>query len=137
MGDETLRGGSGSTFVDKILIKDLQARCILGVGDEERREKQDVLINIVLFADLRPAAQSDRFEDAVDYRAIKKRVIAMVEASRYFLVEALAERAAELCLEHPSVQKVQVTVEKPLALRFARSVGVEITRSRPGIAAAD
>ncbi|MBI2843743.1 MAG: dihydroneopterin aldolase [Armatimonadetes bacterium] len=116
--------------MDRIFIKDLLARSIIGLNEEERREKQDVVINIVLSADLRKAGESDRFEDTVDYRDVKKRIISLVEESRYHLVEALAERIAELCLENPAVQEVQVTVEKPSALRFARSVGVEITRSR-------
>ena len=115
--------------MDKILIRDLVARCIIGVGEEERREKQDVVINVVLSADLRQAGKSDRFEDAIDYRALKKRIVAMVEDSSYHLVEALAERVAEICLEDPRVEQTQVTVEKPTALRFAQSVGVEIIRT--------
>lgn len=116
--------------MDRILIRDLLARCIIGVNDDERREKQDVVINVALYADLRPAARSDRFEDAIDYRALKKRILSVVESSQYYLVEALAERIAEICLENPDVQRAQVTVEKPSALRFARSVGVEVTRDR-------
>jgi len=116
--------------MDRILIKDLLARCIIGVNDDERREKQDVVINVALYADLRPAARSDRFEDAIDYRALKKRILSVVESSQYHLVEALAERIAQICLENPDVQRAQVTVEKPSALRFARSVGVEVTRDR-------
>lgn len=116
--------------MDKILIKDLLTRCIIGVGDEERKDKQDVVINIVLWADLSSAGSSDRLEDSVDYSRIKKEVIAMVEASEYHLVEALAERIAGICLGHRLVQQVQVTVEKPSALRFARSVGVEIVRGQ-------
>jgi FolB domain-containing protein len=54
----------------------------------------------------------------------------MVETSQFFLVEALAEKIAAICLEHPSVEEARVRVEKPTALRFARSVGVEITRGR-------
>lgn len=118
--------------MDRILIKDLALRCIIGINDDERREKQDVVINIVLSADLRKPGKSDNFADTVDYSAIKKRVLAIVEDSRFFLVEALAERIAELCLEYPLVQQAQVTVEKPSALRFARSVGVEIVRGRNG-----
>jgi FolB domain-containing protein len=117
--------------VDRILIKDLRTRCIIGVNADERREKQDVTINIVLCTDTRLPGENDRFEDAVDYRAAKKRIIAMVESSQFFLVEALAERIAAICLEDSRVQQAQVTVEKPAALRFARSVGVEITRGRP------
>lgn len=115
---------------DRILICDLVGRCVLGVGEEERREKQEVVINIALHADLRPAARSDRLEDAVDYRAVKKRVLALVEDSSYRLVEALAEAIAASCLETPGVRCALVRVEKPGALRFARSVGVEITRQR-------
>ena len=116
--------------MDRILVKDLTARCIIGVNAEERREKQEVVINLSIYADLRRAGKSDRFEDAVDYRSIKKRLLSEVENSSYYLVEALAERVAEICLENPAVQQVQVTVEKPSALRFARSVGVEIIRER-------
>jgi len=116
--------------MDRILISDLAVRCIIGVNEEERRERQDVVINLAIYADLRKAGQSDRFEDAVDYRAIKKQIVSMVENSRYYLVEAMAEAIAKICLDHPAVTKVQVRVDKPGALRFARSVGVEITRER-------
>jgi FolB domain-containing protein len=102
------------------------------VGEEERREKQDVIINVILFTDLRKPAAGDKFEDAVDYRAIKKKIVETVGESKYYLVEALAERIAELCLENPDVEQVQVTVDKPAALRFARSVAVEIVRDRRG-----
>ena len=116
--------------MDRIFIKDLACRCIIGVNPEDRREKQDVIINIALWADLRPAGLSDLFTDTVDYRGIKKRVIALVEKSEYQLVEALAENIAQACLLDPRVHQVQVAVEKPAALRFARSVGVEVTRTR-------
>jgi dihydroneopterin aldolase/D-erythro-7,8-dihydroneopterin triphosphate epimerase len=116
--------------MDRILIEDLAVRCIIGVNAEERREKQDVMINVALSADLSKAGRSDDFGDAVDYRSIKKRILSMAEASQFYLVEALAERVAEICLENPLVEQAQVTVEKPSALRFARSVGVQITRGR-------
>ena len=119
-----------NTVMDRILIKYLMLRCVLGLSDEERREKQDVLINLILWTDLRPAAASDSIEDAVDYSALKKRIITLVEVSQYHLAETLADRIARLCLEQRAVQQVQVTVEKPTALRFAHSVGVEIIRSR-------
>lgn len=116
--------------MDRILISDLAVRCIIGINEDERREKQDVVINLSLFADLAAAGRTDEFADAVDYRAIKKRVLALAEGSRFHLVEALAESIAAACLEQPAVQQVTVRVEKPSALRFARSVGVEITRAR-------
>ena len=114
----------------RILITDLTARCILGVSEEERREKQEVVINVALVADLSAAAASDRFEDTLDYRALKKTILSLVEASEYYLLEALTERVADLCLEDPRVQQVTVKVEKSSALRFARSVAVEVEKGR-------
>jgi FolB domain-containing protein len=116
--------------VDRIIITDLRARCIVGINADERREKQDVTFKISIYADLRKPGETDRFEDAVDYRSIKKRVLQFVENSSCFLLEALAEAVANLCLETPGVIKVQVRVDKPSALRFARSVAVEIVRGR-------
>jgi len=116
--------------MDRIMIKELLVRCVLGLSPEERREKQDVLISVTLVTDLGRPGRSDRFEDSVDYRAVKKDIVAAAESSNYHLAEALAERAAEICLSHPGVQQVQVTIEKPGALRFARSVAVEIERGR-------
>lgn len=117
-------------MTDRILIEDLLVRCILGISEEERREKQDVLISVVLFTDLSKAARSDRAEDTVDYRAVKYGVLAAVEGSQFHLAEALAQAVAESCLSHRGVERVQVRVEKPGALRFARTVAVEIERAR-------
>ena len=117
-------------MTDQIQIKDLLLRTIIGINEEERRNQQDVLINITLFANTRAAGASDDVEDAVNYRTITKRVIAMVESSRFFLVEKMAAEIASVCLDDPRVERVRVRVEKPGALRFARSVGVEIDRAR-------
>jgi len=122
---------------DQILIRDLLLRAVIGVNPEERRDRQDVLVNIVLQADTRAAGASDRIEDAVNYRTITKRVIALVENSSFCLVEKMAAEIANICLEEPRVARATVRVEKPGALRFARSVGVEIVRDRPGPAPAN
>ncbi|MDA8105753.1 MAG: dihydroneopterin aldolase [Nitrospiraceae bacterium] len=118
--------------MDRILITDLAVRCIIGVDDAERKERQDVLINLEIGADLSVPCRSDRFEDTVDYRAVKKEIVRMVDGSHYHLVEALAESIADLCLGFPGVLEVRVRVDKPGALRFARSAGVEIVRVRRG-----
>lgn len=116
--------------MDRIRISDLVVRCIIGINEQERREKQDVVINLSLSTDLSKAGRSDKVEDTVDYRDLKKRIMKMAESSSYRLVEALAEAVADICLDHPAITQVQVRVEKPGALRFARSVGVEIIRER-------
>lgn len=114
--------------LDEVQIHDLLVRCIVGLNPEEREKKQDVIINLTLYADLSRAGRTDQLADSVDYRALKKEVIATVEASSDLLVERLAQRIADVCLAFDRVQRVRVRVEKPGALRFTRSVGVEILR---------
>jgi FolB domain-containing protein len=113
---------------DRIEIKDLLLRTIIGINDWERHKKQDILVNITLFTDTREAGLSDQIDDSVNYRTIAKKVISHVEESMRFTVEALAADIAEICLGDPKVKRVCVKVEKPGALRFADSVGVEIER---------
>jgi len=115
---------------DRIHIRDLALRCVIGLYPEERREKQDIIINIALEADLAAAAASDQIADTVDYKALKKKVLALVETSSFNLIETLADRIAQLALEEARVRRATVTVDKPGALRFARSVAVEVTRGR-------
>ena len=116
--------------MDRIFIRDLMVRGILGIKPDERQNRQDVLVNIELLADTRTAARSDDIGDAVNYRNIAKRVIAHIEEAQDFLVEKLVNDLASMILEDPAVLEVTVRVEKPGALRFARSVGVEVTRGR-------
>lgn len=117
-------------MADSIEINDLLLRTIVGINDEERINRQDVVINLRLETDLRPAANSDDIDDAVNYRTICKQVIDLVEGGTFLLVERMAEEIAAMCLQDARIQSVRVKVEKPGALRFARSVGVEIERRR-------
>jgi FolB domain-containing protein len=116
--------------MDQIFIKDLVARGIIGVNDWERETPQEILINIVLFADLRKAGKSDDIHDSVDYSAVAKKVLKHAETAGRLTVEALASDLAQVCLEESGVEKVRVRVEKPGAVRFSRSVGVEIERAK-------
>ena len=116
--------------MDKIFIRDLALRCIIGIYPEERREKQDIVINIEMHCDLKKVGRSDDLNDTVDYKSIKKQILKLVEESGFQLIEALAENIADIALANEKVQQVIVTIDKPGALRFAKSSAVEITRSR-------
>ncbi len=118
-------------MTDEIRIDDLLLRTIIGINGEERRDRQDVLVSIVLSVDTRRAGETDDIADApVNYRTLTKRVIKRVEEGEFFLIERLAAVIADLCLEEPGVASVRVSVAKPGALRFARSVGIIIERER-------
>lgn len=115
--------------LDRIEIKDLLLRGIIGINDEERGKKQDILVNLVLHADTRATARDDSLADAINYRSVTKAIIALVEESAFHTVETLAAEIARAALAGAAVPAVTVSVEKPGALRFSRSVGVAIVRT--------
>ncbi len=116
--------------MDKIIIRDLLAKGIIGINGWERETPQEILVNLTLFADITQAAFVDDLKLSVDYHEIAKKVLSLVQKSSRYTVEALAEDIASLCLHEENVVKIKVRVEKPGALPFARSAGVEIVRKR-------
>lgn len=120
--------------LDQIVIRNLLVRGILGINPEERTNRQDILVNVTMWADTRPAAHSDDIADAVNYRTIAKAIIAHIEAGSPLLVERLVAEITALCFETDSrILAVETTVEKPGALRFAESVGITIFRTREDV----
>jgi len=115
---------------DRILIKNLLLRGIIGLNEWEREKEQDILVNIEIATDMRAAGRSDAMADSINYRTLTKAIIAHVESSSHFLVEKLATEIARICVVDFGADRVVVRVEKPGALRFAASVGVEIERRR-------
>lgn len=116
--------------MDQIFIRNLVARGIIGLNDWERDKAQEIVINVVLFADLHATGISDTLDDSVNYRTVAKKILKHIETTQRFTVEALATDLARLCLEEAGVHKVRILLEKPGAVRFSRSVGVEIERTR-------
>ncbi len=103
-----------------------------GVLDEERVNGQPFLLDVVCEVDTRAAARSDDVADTVDYGQLARQVLAVVEGPPVNLLETLAARVADVCLQHRSVHTVEVTVHKPEApvgVPFG-DVAVTITRGR-------
>lgn len=116
--------------MDQIFIKDLLARGVIGISDQERAQPQDILFNITIFTNIFAAGLSDNIEDSINYRTIAKKILAYTSSVGRYTVEAVAEDVAKMILEDPKVRSVRVRVEKPGAVRFAKSVGVEIERDQ-------
>ena len=127
------RGGAqrlGVGPLDIIFIEALRVETVIGVYDWERRIRQPVVIDLEMGTDIAQAATSDDVADALDYKAVSKRVQRFVEESSFFLVETLTERIAALVLDEFSVPWVRVRLNKVGALRGAAGVGVAIERRR-------
>lgn len=125
------------TTTDRIEIKGLRLRCIIGFNPEERRAMQDVVIDMSFYADLRKGGETDQPADILNYRTINKAVITHVEASQYNTLEALATAIARVAVVEGGAPRVQVTVHKPGALRFTDDVMVVIERTAADFSAND
>ena len=116
--------------MDKIIIRDLLARGPIGISIEERMNPQDILINAELYTDTRNAALSDSIEDCVNYSTVAKQILELAAENKRKTVEAFAQDIADMCLANPLVEKAVIRVEKTTAVRFTKSVGVEIERTK-------
>jgi FolB domain-containing protein len=114
--------------MDKVIIKNLRVRAIIGVNDDERLTPQDILVNVTIFIDTRAATTSDNIQDCVDYSHVANEIRSKAISVKRFTVEALAEDLAKIILLNPKVLKVIVRIEKPAALQDAESAGIEIER---------
>ncbi|WP_159944009.1 MULTISPECIES: dihydroneopterin aldolase [unclassified Nocardiopsis] len=116
--------------MDEIEIDGLRLRCVIGCSEEERRDRSDVVIDLRIHTNTRPAARSDHLRDAWNYRTPTKAIIRAVQADRSWnTVEALATEIARIVVIDHGAPRVRVRVHKPGALRFADSVGVVIERT--------
>ena len=113
-----------------IHIKDLTLKTIVGIFAWERVKKQKIVINLWMDYDAGQAIKTDQIEHAVDYKAITKLIIKDIQASHFFLIEKLAQKVVDIAFSDRKVLKVMVRVDKPGALRYARSVAVEFVKKR-------
>jgi dihydroneopterin aldolase len=118
-------------MTDKVFIEGLELYCIIGVHDWERHTLQKIRIDLEFETDCRTAGASDDVGEALDYRLAAKTAQTVVEGSSFLLVEALAERIAAALLDRfPQATRVRVRLGKPGAVRWAETVGVDISRGR-------
>ena len=107
----------------------LEVEALIGIYDWERNIRQPLWFDIEMAFDNRVPAATDAITDTLDYKAVSKRVIQLVSASDFGLVETLAEQVAAAILDEFGVAHVRLKLSKPGAVRGARAVGVIIERS--------
>ncbi len=118
--------------MDKIILTDLRIDAVIGIWDWEKRNPQTISIDLEMQTDTKKASQLDSIEDALDYKAVSKRVKQFIQASQFNLIETLAENVAKIILEEFDVQWLKLRISKPFAIRDSRNVGVSIERTKDG-----
>ncbi len=114
--------------MDIVFLRDLRIETVIGIYDWERHTRQTVILDLEMATDVARAAASDDIEDALNYKAVAKRLIAFVGESEFMLVETLAERCARIIREEFGVSWVRLSLNKVGAVSGARDVGVIIER---------
>jgi dihydroneopterin aldolase len=94
-----------------VRVSGLRVRGFHGVLESERREGQTFVVDVVLDADVAP--QRDDLAETVDYAVLSERLAAIVAGEPVDLIETLAQRLSDACLDDERVRRVEVTVHKP------------------------
>jgi len=116
--------------MDIVFIKALTVSAFIGVYDWEQERRQELMFDIDMGWDNRPAARSDDVADCLSYADVSEAVLAFVAAGRFALVERVAEEVADLLQQRFTVPWLRIKVSKPGAVPQAESVGVIIERHR-------
>jgi dihydroneopterin aldolase len=114
--------------MDIVFIRGLRIETTIGIYDWEKAIRQPVVLDLEMASDIARGAASDRIEDALDYKAVSKRLKEFVSESRFELVETLAERCAGLILTEFGVPWLRLTLNKIGAVTDSEGVGVIIDR---------
>lgn len=124
MTEESRRG------YDSIFMKGIHFSCIVGIRERERKHRQRITVDVRLGVDLETAAASDDITHTVDYSVLAKSIREVGKTTRCYLLEALAERIAVVCLEFPKVMRATVTVSKAKRRKPYRRAGITVRRAR-------
>ena len=118
--------------MDKIILTDLRIDAVIGIWNWEKRNPQTITIDLEMLTDIKKASQSDSIKDAVDYKAVSKRVKKFIQESQFNLIETLAENVAKIILEEFDIQWLKLSVSKPFAIKDSKNIGVCIERTKDG-----
>ncbi|MFT7266866.1 MAG: dihydroneopterin aldolase [Porticoccus sp.] len=113
---------------DIVYIKNLEIDTIIGIHDWERQSRQIVSIDLEMATDIRKAAKSEDIRLTVNYSAVSVRLMDFVQSSEFLLIEAMAEKVADIILHEFGISWLRLRIGKPGAIANATDVGIIIER---------
>ncbi len=113
----------------RLFLRNYEVHINIGVHDFEKLGPQRVRVNVDMYVLLSQSTpKADRIHEVVDYDFIRRTIAARVNAGHIELQETLCDYVANTLLEHPKVQAVRVSTEKPDVYPDCDAVGVEVFR---------
>lgn len=113
-----------------IFLHGIETNCVVGVWEWEKQITQKIIVDLDMASDIAKSASTDELEDTLNYKAVAENVIEMLEASRFQLIETMAEEVAKLVMEKFSSPWVKVRINKGGAVKHVANVGIEIQRGQ-------
>ena len=120
----------GKILMDKIILSELTVHTVIGIWEWEKRNPQKVIFDIEMATDISRASKSDSIEDALDYKAVSKRIKQYALENHFELIETLGDKVADLILNEFGVEWLKLTISKPYAIRYSKNVSLMIERSK-------
>lgn len=114
----------------KIHITDLEIKCSVGVLEQEKQQQQRVVVNLALTAQRPENPEEDNYENVVCYAGIISDIEKLLAEQHIDLLETMAQKVSQLCLNDDRISKARVHITKPDIIPNA-NVGVEFTARRP------
>lgn len=112
--------------MDKIRIEGISVNALIGTLPHERIRRQNLIIDIEVGLDLKPAAESDDLFKSVDYSDIERRTLQIVADSYFYLLESLAGAIGKMLLSYDPVQYGKVSIFKAAGSAAGRGVRIEM-----------
>jgi len=119
-----------STVKRTVFIKDFVINEIIGIHKHEKIKKQKIKFNIVLDIDQSSFPNEKNIKSIVDYEKITNELEKLTKSKKYNFLESLVEDSFEKIFEDKRINSVTIKIEKPEAIKNAKSVGVEVFKTR-------
>ena len=119
-----------STVKRTVLIKDFIIREIIGIHKHEKINKQKIIFNIIIDVNQDTLPDENNLSSIVDYEKIVNKLKKLAKSKKYNFLESLVEDSFKEIFEDKRINSVKIKIEKPDAIPNAKSVGIEVFKSR-------
>ena len=119
-----------NTIKRTVLIKDFIIYEIIGIHQNEKVNKQKIIFNIVIDVNQNIYPDENNLSSIVDYEKITNKLENLAKSKNYNFLESLAEDSFKEIFEDKRINSVKIKIEKPDAISNAKSVGIEVFKSR-------
>ena len=113
-----------------VFIKDFIIDEIIGIHAHEKIKKQKIKFNIVLYVNQNSIPNEGNIKSIVDYEKITNKLKNLTKGKKYNFLESLAEDSFKKIFEDKRINSATIKIEKPEAIKNAKSVGVEVFKTR-------